>query len=232
MVVDGRTLYKSLRRPGDMKRALWPSVVFYDRQWEIIQSVRDCRETIVVAGNQLGKDYVAGYIALSFFLRPQMYFSDQYVAEIEAQKSFSNPNPHTVRVITTSVKDEHINVLWSEIGRYINNCRFNLDYNKPDDRGNRGPLIVNHRQIRRVINGQLDTVSYLKGMVTEKPEGLAGHHAAYTLLIADEASGVENEFYEAGQGWMKKFLAIGNPLPCANFFYHGVEGGDVHATSA
>ena len=226
MVVDGRTLHKSLRRPGDMKRAFWPSVVFYDKQWEIVNSVRDNRETIVVAGNQLGKDYIAGFIALSFFLRPQMYFADEYVREIEAQKSVSNPNPHTVRIITTSVKDEHINVLWSEIGRYINNCRFGLEHKDG------GPLIVNHRQIRKVINGQLDTVSYLKGMVTEKPEGLAGHHAAYTLMIADEASGVENEFYEAGQGWMKKFLAIGNPMPCANFFYRGVEAGDAHATSA
>jgi hypothetical protein len=40
--------------PAGLKDVLWPDVVFYDKQWEIIYSLRDNDETMVVAGNMLG----------------------------------------------------------------------------------------------------------------------------------------------------------------------------------
>ena len=54
--------------PFLLAKLCWPEVTFYDRQREIIESVRDNEETICVAGNVLGKDFTAGFIALSFFL--------------------------------------------------------------------------------------------------------------------------------------------------------------------
>ena len=38
----------------------WPDYNIYDKQREIMYSVRDNYETIVPAGNELGKDFIAG----------------------------------------------------------------------------------------------------------------------------------------------------------------------------
>ena len=54
--------------PLKCKQMLWPNISFYDKQKDMILSVRDNKETIVTAGNMLGKDFVAGFIVLWFFL--------------------------------------------------------------------------------------------------------------------------------------------------------------------
>jgi hypothetical protein len=142
---------------------------------------------------------VAGFISLSCFLR----------------------NP-VARIITTSVKDEHLKVLWGEIGRFIQSSRYPLTVDKG------GPLIFNHRDIRKVNDkGQRCQISYLWGLVSEKGEGMAGHHAPYTLIIGDEASGLDNTVYTQSDTWAKRKLFIGNPNPCQNFFLEYVEAGDL-----
>jgi hypothetical protein len=184
--------------PIQLARLLWPDVRFFDRQREIVYSVRDNDETMVPAGNMLGKDFVAGFIALWFFMVHR-----------------------EVRVVTTSVKDDHLRVLWGEIDRFIKTSAYSLT----TDRG--GPLLYNHHEIRKVVDGQLDKHSYLLGTVSKSGEGLSGHHAKNTLLIMDEASGVDDTAYSAGQGWMQKLLVIGNPNECNNFFRRGVKEGDL-----
>lgn len=147
-----------------------------------------------------------------------------------------------MRVITTSVKDDHLRVLWGEIGRFIDTCAVPLKHQQG------GPLIVKHREVRKVTGrwgreelsdtdgstlppGTVCTISYLLGMVSEKGEGLAGHHAAHTLCIVDEASGVDGLVYEMQQGWARKLLAIGNPNPVSEsqWFRKGVEAGNLAA---
>jgi hypothetical protein len=51
-----------------LQQILWPDVSFYDKQALVIESSFTCPETYVVAGNQLGKDFVAAFIALAAFL--------------------------------------------------------------------------------------------------------------------------------------------------------------------
>ncbi len=46
--------WKKILSPLDIKKLLWPGVQFYSREREIIYSVADCPETVVVAGNGLG----------------------------------------------------------------------------------------------------------------------------------------------------------------------------------
>lgn len=186
--------------PIRFAKTLWPDVTFFREQQQVIRSVEENDETFVPAGNMLGKDFVAGYIALYFFL-----------------------TRYPARVITTSVKDDHLRVLWGEIGRFIQTCRFPLDVNSG------GPLIINHRDIRRLVKGARCPISYLRGMVSERGEGMAGHHARHTLMIIDEASGVDDLVYTQGDTWSKRKLVIGNPNPCVNFFYKGVKGGDIQA---
>lgn len=190
----------SFRDPIQFAATLWPEVQFYDKQIQVIESVRDNDETFVVAGHELGKDFVAGFIALWYFVCHQ-----------------------PCRIITTSVKDDHLRVLWGEIGRFIETAKYPLEYIKG------GPLIIKHRDIGKVFKGKPCSISYLRGMVSEKGEGMAGHHAPYTLLIVDEASGVEDEVYKRADSWAKKKLIIGNPYPCSNFFKKGILAGNLLA---
>ena len=57
----------------------------------------------------------------------------------------------------------------------------------------------------------------------ESPEAFQGVHSKYTLLIADEASGVPEEIYKAGSGSMTDenatTLLISNPTRSSGFFY-------------
>jgi hypothetical protein len=186
--------------PMEFARVMWPDVYFYSKQREIIYSVENNNITVVPAANKMGKDFVAGFLALSYFLRHPV-----------------------VRVITTSVKDDHLRVLWSEISRYVRDARFKLVDKKI------GCLSVLHRDITKYTNNVKCPVSYLRGMVSERGEGLAGHHAPYTLAIVDEASGIDDIVFTQLETWAKRILVIGNPLPTTNIFYKWVKEGDVKA---
>lgn len=188
---------------------LWPTIRLAEYQRDIMQSVEENDETVVVAGNMLGKDCISAIIAITFFL---------------------SRNP--CRIVTTSADAPQLEaVLWGEIRRWIGESRYNLDSKKG------GPLLINHLHIRKVLNpadGTLCPLSYIIGRVSAKGEGLLGHHIAETgngipktLLIVDEASGVEDEAFERSDTWAKRKLVIGNPYPCANFFFKAVKGGNV-----
>jgi hypothetical protein len=62
--MDAETLNKLRSDPLVLCRILWPHVEFYDKQREVIYSVRDNDETIVTAGHKLGKDFVTAFIIL------------------------------------------------------------------------------------------------------------------------------------------------------------------------
>lgn len=178
---------------------------FYDRQRDIAMSVHTNDETVVVAGNRLGKDFCAGFIALWFFLTRD-----------------------PVRIVTTSVAEPHLRVLWSEINRFIQTSKAPLLASQG------GSLVVNHFDIKKVYTkgkhkGEKVPISYLIGQVSEKGEKMAGHHAAHTLLIVDEASSMDDITYSMGQGWMRKCLLFGNPNNCNNYFRKAVQEGDILA---
>lgn len=192
-------------------RMLWPDVRFYRQQRDVIYSAADNDETFVPAGHMLGKDFVAAFTSLWFFL-----------------------TRHPCRVLTTSADGPQLEgVLWGEIRRFIQTSKYPLEHHKG------GPLVVNHLNIRKIIDPKTREVcglSYLKGRVAAKGEGMQGHHVAETgdglartLYVADEASGVDDLSYNAAETWARRKLVIGNPYPCNNFFKRGVLGGDLAA---
>lgn len=190
-----------LADPIKLGRLLWPDVAFYRQQREIVYSVEENDETYVPAGNMLGKDFVAGFVVLNLFLR--------------ALKAGL-----TCRIVTTSVKEDHLRVLWGEVGRFLTTAKYPLLV----QRG--GPLVVNHMEMRRASEQDAkNPINYLIGAVSKEGEGLAGHHAEVTLAVADEASGVDDKAYKMFQGWARRMLIIGNPNPCQNFFFRGVKAG-------
>jgi hypothetical protein len=213
--------------PFILARACWPGVRFYDKQRSIILSVRDNKESFVPAGNKLGKDFVAGFIVLWFFL-----------------------TRHPCRVVTTSAKDDHLRVLWGEIGRFLQTSRLPLTVDKG------GVLQVKHQDIRKFHNKERCPISYLVGMVASQDTlaAMQGHHAnpmamapavwanlpdeaqyianssmdwgdiPRTLFVVDEASSVPQGYWTMAKTWFERALVIGNPWPCNNFFRHAVEG--------
>ena len=200
----------------------WPKVRLYDKQVEVVYSVMNNDETYVPAGNMLGKDFIAGFIAIWFFL-----------------------SRYPCRVVTTSADHAQLeSVLWGEIRRFIDTAKYPLVHDKG------GPLVVNHLHIRRMHKGKMCGMSYILGRVAKKGEGLLGHHVSVdseefdlsmsggvdhslrvprTLFIADEASGVEDIAYERADTWAARKLIIGNPYQCSNFFYRAVKNGDILA---
>lgn len=189
-----------LNDPILFQQLCWPEIRLYDKQEEILYSLRDNDETIVPAGNALGKDFVTAFAVLWFFC-----------------------SRSPCRIVTSSVDQPQLKgVLWGEIRRFIQTSKYPL------------PIQANDLMIRQVANGQVDPRSYLIGRVTAKGEGLLGHHIEKrpdgiprTLAVFDEASGVDQEAYEATDTWAHRKLIIGNPYPCVNFFYKGVKAGDL-----
>ena len=113
-------------------------------------------------------------------------------------------------------------VLWAEIARFALTAKYPLLVDKG------GPLIMQHMEIRRASEREAkNPINYLVGMVSEKGEGLAGHHAEVTLVVVDEASSSEEQVYEHTQGWFKRLLGFGNAWDCANWWRKGVEAGDL-----
>lgn len=188
------------------QRDLWPHVSFFDKQREMIESVRDNKETVAVAGNMLGKDFTAAFIMLWFFIT-------------RYHPSRTRP---WVRVITTSVKADHLRVLWAEAARFLDSSRMPLLYSQG------GSFVLMSQELRHISERELkNPINYLLGQVSAKGEGMSGHHAENTLFIVDEASGVDQVVYEHATEWAKTVLILGNPNPCTNFFFHGVKAGDL-----
>lgn len=183
--------YARMIDPVRFVRLCWPDIYLTDYQREIMWSVQDNDDTIVTAGNELGKDFVAALIVLWFFVAA----------------------PEDVRILTTSADGEQLEgVLWGEMRRFIQSSKVKL------------PILVNHLHLRKIVNGQVSGRSYVRGRVAEKGEGMLGHHAPYTLFVADEASGVEDINWDGTDTWAKRRLAIGNPWECSNFFKHSIKG--------
>jgi hypothetical protein len=193
-------------------KTFWPEVQFYDRQKELMYSLKDNDETICVAGNMLGKDFTAGFLVLWFFL---------------------SRNP--CRIVTTSVDATQLeSVLWGEIKRFIDTSTHK---DVPGVRGilnstEGGPILVNHLHLRKIVDGKVCPISYVRGRVAAQGEGMLGHHVAQTgdgiprtLMVADEASGVDDTSWEVSSSWANRKFAIGNPYPTTNFFYRGWKEG-------
>ncbi len=196
--------------PLRFKALFWPDVRFYREQKQVIYSVANDDEVYVPAGNKLGKDFVSAFIALWFFC-----------------------SRHPCRIITTSTKDEHLDVLWGEIGRFIQTAKYPLDSRDG------GPLVINHHEIRKMVGDRRCPISYLKGMVASNDsiQSFQGHHVTpdagtqaardglpRTLFIGDKATSLKDEIHKMVRPWAKRILCIGNPWPSENFFKRAVRG--------
>lgn len=201
--------------PIKLAKLLWPKLKLSIEQQLIIYSVWDNVETYVAAANGMGKDFVAGLIIVLFFLtRPPC----------------DKDGVGGCRIITTSAKSDHLEVLWGEINTFIRSSAYPLTVDKG------GPLLINDQHIRKVVNtktGELCPKSYIMGMVASEASeaALQGHWIANvgdgvprTLFVADECSSVPHRYYKMIQTWSNRRLMFGNTWPCENFFKWAFEG--------
>lgn len=183
--------------PVRFTELVWPEVRLYDKQAEIMYSVRDNKETFVPAGNGLGKDFVSALIAIWFFC-----------------------SRRPARVVTTSVKHDQLNdVLWGEIRHFLDTAAYPLpiQYNHMHIRQvrNDGRFVPKSELVGQVIaKGEALLGRHLERDIPR------------TLTIFDEASGIDSAVYESSDTWTHRKLVIGNPYPCSNFFKEGVKAGD------
>src|SRR5580692_2201228 len=197
---------EELRDPAVMAATLWPDVYFYDKQWATVRAVESFDETVVVAGNMLGKDFVAGFIILWYFLTRT-----------------------PCRIVTTSAKADHLRVLWGEINQFIMTSKYPLTVD------NGGPLVCNHLEMKKVYRNQTCPKSYVVGLVAADKNiaAMQGHHVAdtgdgtpRTLFVSDESSSVSDDYKVMANTWAHRSLVFGNPWPCENFFRRAVRLGD------
>jgi hypothetical protein len=182
----------------------WPDIQLYDKQAEILYSLRDDNETVVHAGNELGKDFIAAIAGLWFFM-----------------------SRAPARVVTTSSSQTQLEqVLWSEMKQRVTTSRFPF------------PIKMDTLHVRRLGNGPdgYEPLTYMIGHVTREVENLQGHHLPEDkprcLVIMDEASAIDDKFYDAVDSWAHRKLIIGNPLNTRNFFYRLCRGGDIEDPAA
>ncbi len=175
----------------------WPELTLYPKQKEILYSLRDNIQTFVHAGNELGKDFISG-VAIPWF--------------------FASRSP--AKVITSSSGETQLkSVLWGEIRKRISTSRIKF------------PWAVSHLNIKQLDeNGIPIPLCEIIGHVTKSVENFQGHHLEHdiprVLFVADEASGIGDEFWEASQSWFHRALVIGNPLNTTNFFFRECKKGD------
>lgn len=187
--------------PFKLIQLVWPDVRLYDKQAEIIESVEKNKETIVIAGNQLGKDYIAALLSLTFFC-----------------------SRRPARVVTSSVNFEQLNdVLWGELRDFLDQAEVNLpiQYNHMRIRqvNDYGEFVPKCELIGQVVKqGEAMLGRHL-------PRGPNGQPR--TLFIADECSGFPDEVWDKASTWAHSKLAIGNPYECENFFRRAYEEGSV-----
>lgn len=113
------------------------------------------------------------------------------------------------RVVTTAPTWRQVkSLLWHEVGQLYTRSTFPL-----------GGVCLQTEV--RLPDGR-----YAIGLSTkpEDVESFQGHHAKNILLIYDEASGVDQPIFDAGEGYLTtsgaKLLLIGNPTQAAGEFYN------------
>lgn len=132
---------------------------------------------------------------------------------------FSSRNPCKI-VTTSSSQDQLRAVLWSEMKHLIESSAYPLN------------IEVGDMQLRRIRqDGSYDPRCLVLGKVVKRGESFQGFHLPNdkprTLCVFDEASSIEDEFYDAASSWAHRILVVGNPLPCNNFFFRGCTQGDL-----
>lgn len=179
----------------------WPELRVYDRQAELLESVRDNDETYCHAAHETGKTKAAALAAIWMFC-----------------------TRFPARVVTSSSSNTQLaGVLWAEIGQHVRTARYDLGVEiqtlkiQVIDPARQRPY-EEHYCIGLVTN----KVENFQGHHLPADEDLPR-----VLFIFDEASGIPDEFYDAAMTQAHRLLAISNPLSSSGWFFRHCKGGNI-----
>lgn len=184
--------------PVRFGRLCWPTYKIYDKQAEVLYSLRDNIETFVHAANEVGKDFITSWAVVWFFA-----------------------SRHPARVITSSSSQDQLKaVLWEEIRERVSSSVFEFPFRLKTLEMKR--LGADGEELARsyVVGHVTKTIENFQGhhLIDDRPR---------VLGVFDEASGVEDRFNEAMDSWMHRKLVIGNPMNTQNFFYRCCKEGNL-----
>jgi hypothetical protein len=115
-------------------------------------------------------------------------------------------------VVTAPTAQQLFDALWAEVRRWLKACPASIAdlFEVTSDR-----IFLKSDSAASFVSARTSRA--------EQPEALQGVHSANVMLIVDEASGVAEQVFDAGQGSMSTPGAItvlaGNPLRSSGFFY-------------
>ena len=197
--IEAKTEEMLLLDPVLFFHSYWPGGVLCDYQEDILYSLVDNAETIVPAGHQLGKDWIAAFAILWFFM-----------------------SRDPCRIITTSVDHPQLaKVLWGELRNFISTSKYPLPLIVKHMEVRKivgGKLAEKSYIIGRVAR---------KGEGMTGHHLLRGpNNLPMVMGCFDESSGIDHETYDRLTTCTHCNLIVGNPYECENFFKKGVKAGD------
>ncbi|MEP6756920.1 MAG: terminase family protein, partial [Chthonomonadales bacterium] len=109
-------------------------------------------------------------------------------------------------VLTTAPTSRQVRgLLWEEIGRRVRRAKVTLP----------GTLTL--------MRYEVEPGWFAMGLTADSPDSFQGYHAQNLLIVFDEASGIEDEIWDAAEGIAvgvnNRILAIGNPLRASGRLY-------------
>jgi phage terminase large subunit len=179
----------------------------WSKQIEIIEAVRDNPRVAVKSGHKVAKSHSAAGIALCFYC------------------SYED-----ARVVMTSTTSRQVDqILWRELKMMRARAGRCVDCKKADPEGHRIPKPCPHSAL---IDGELGELARtglksvdfreIVGFTAREAEAVAGISGRNLLYIVDEASGVEDEIFEAIEGNRAggaRVLLLGNPTKTSGEHY-------------
>lgn len=186
--------------PTNFVKVLWPKLDLQPYQIDILNSVRDNKETFVHSGHKMGKSLVAALATMWFFL---------------------TRSPATVLLI--SAKEQQLEqVIWAEILSLLQKSpqRLPVAVNRLRLRMKNGEdgFVPKHE----VLGCAANEPESLQGH--NLPTGHDGEPTV--LVVCEEASAIPDRFIESLLPQSHRLLAIGNPLRVEGWFYEGCKKGD------
>lgn len=171
----------------------------YDKQVEILETVRDNPRTLVAACHSSGKTYLAGGIVWWWEIC----------------------HPLSITVTTAPTERQVRDLLWGEIRTHHGRAKVKL----PGDVGSLMWKMPDPPDRPGINSGKW----YATGFSTRPDEAdenasrFIGYHSDYVLVLFDEASGILRPIWKAAEGLFAsglkvRFLGIGNPLDPSSTF--------------
>ena len=124
---------------------------------------------------------------------------------------FANTRAPFKIAITAPTAPQLFDALWPELGKWFSRL--------PSGWRDLWDITSDHITLK----GDKECFITARTSRSDRPEAMAGLHSDHVLLVADEASGVDEAVFEAAGGSMSSFgaitLLIGNPTRSSGFFW-------------